>query len=106
MKLLLDECVDRRLARDLTAHDVRTVPQMGWAGKRNGELLRLAQQQFEVFITVDRNLAFQQNLPQFSIAVLVLHAPSNKLDDLRLLVSNILNALPTLSRGTVSTIKL
>jgi hypothetical protein len=73
VKLLLDECIDRRFARELTGHDVRTVPQMNWAAKKNGELLALAETEFEVFVTVDRNLSFQQNLPKFNIAVLILH---------------------------------
>ena len=54
---------------------------MGWAGIKNGKLLALAEQEFDVFITVDRNLSFQQNLPKFNIAVIVLHAKSNKLAD-------------------------
>lgn len=99
MKLLLDECIDRRLAKDLEGHEVRTVPQRGWAGIKNGELLTLAEKEFDVFITVDRNLSFQQNLPRFSIAVLVLHAASNRLADLRPLAPQILSILPTLTKG-------
>lgn len=72
---------------------------MGWAGVRNGALLTLAQQEFDVFITVDRNLSFQQNLPGFSIAVLVLHATSNRLADLRPLAPKIISTLPTLAKG-------
>lgn len=53
MKILLDECIDRRLAKDIQGHKVLTVPQAGWAGIKNGELLRLAQAQFDVFVTVD-----------------------------------------------------
>jgi hypothetical protein len=64
----------RRLARDLAEHDVKTVPQMGWAGIKNGALLTLAEKEFDVFITVDRNLSFQQNLHKLNVAVLVLHA--------------------------------
>jgi Domain of unknown function (DUF5615) len=67
LKLLLDECVDRRFAGELPGHDVKTVPQMGWAGIKNGVLLTLAEAEFDVFITVDRNLSFQQNLPRFNI---------------------------------------
>ena len=78
MKLLLDECIDCRLAKEIQGHDVVTVPQAGWAGIQNGELLKLAQAQFDVFVTVDRNLSFQQHLPQFSIAVMVLPAPTNR----------------------------
>ncbi|MGH8469333.1 MAG: DUF5615 family PIN-like protein [Gammaproteobacteria bacterium] len=84
MRVLLDECVDRRLAKDIIGHDVKAVAEMGWTSKRNGELLALAEQAFEVFITVDRNLSFQQNLPGFGIAVIVLRAPSNRLADLPL----------------------
>ena len=82
MKLLLDECIDRRLAKEIEGHEVVTVPQAGWAGIQNGELLRLAQAQFDVFVTVDRNLSFQQHLSQFTIAVIVLQAPTNRLKDL------------------------
>lgn len=99
MRLILDECIDRRLARDLADHEVKTVPQMGWAGIKNGQLLSLLADTFDVFITVDRNLAFQQNLPQFSIAVIVLQARSNRLADLKPLVPDILAALSTAPKG-------
>lgn len=69
MRILLDECIDRRLVRDLVGHEVKTAPQMGWSGVKNGQLLALAAVEFDVFITVDRNLSFQQNLPKFDIAV-------------------------------------
>lgn len=72
---------------------------MGWAGIKNGELLTLAEKEFEVFITVDRNLSFQQSLIKFKIAVLVLHATSNRLADLRPLVPKIVAALPALRKG-------
>jgi hypothetical protein len=99
VKLLLDECIDWRLSRDLAGHEIKTVPQMGWSGIKNGELLTLAEKEFDVFITVDRNLSFQQNLPKFSIAVLVLHASSNRLADLKPLAPKILSRLPTLTKG-------
>jgi hypothetical protein len=56
---------------------------MGWAGVKNGQLLALAEAEFDAFITVDRNLSFEQNLQQFNIAVIVLQAPSNRLADLK-----------------------
>ncbi len=99
MKVLLDECIDRRLARDIAGHEVKTVPQMGWATIKNGELLTLAEKDFEVFVTVDRNLSFQQNLPKYNVAVIVLRARSNRLRDLRPLVSKLLELLPTAKRG-------
>ncbi|HEY0079717.1 MAG TPA: DUF5615 family PIN-like protein [Pyrinomonadaceae bacterium] len=99
MKLLLDECIDRRLAKDLEGYEVKTVPQMGWAGIKNGELLSLAEKEFDVFITVDRNLSFQQNLPIFNIAVLVLHVASNRLADLKPLTPKILSRIASLTKG-------
>ena len=72
---------------------------MGWSGTKNGELLSLAEKDFDVFITVDRNLSFQQNLPRYNIAVIVLRAPSNRVNDLRPLVPQLLALLPTAKRG-------
>lgn len=82
MKILLDECVPKRLGRLLSEHDVVTTPQAGWAGITNGELLRRASKDFDVFVTVDRNLAFQQNPSDLPLPVIVIHARSNKLKDL------------------------
>lgn len=101
MDILLDECIDQRLARELPGHNVRCVPQMNWAGLKNGRLLALAEQQSDVFLTVDRNLSFQQNVSQFAMAVVVLRAPTNRLHDLKPLVPAILLALPTAQPGQV-----
>jgi hypothetical protein len=102
--LLLDECIDRRLAREFVGYEVKTVPQMGWAGVKNGQLLTLAESEFDAFITVDRNLAFQQNLPQFRIAILVLHAVSNRLADLKPLAPKILEVSATAPKGTTTVV--
>ena len=102
MKVLLDECVGRRLSREISGHDVRTARQMGWTTIRNGALLALAEQEFDVFVTVDRNLAFQQHLPAFAIAVIVLRARSNRLADLLPLVPELLTTLPCAPRGAVT----
>ena len=99
MKLLLDECIDRKLAREFVGYEVKTVPQMGWSGVKNGQLLTLAEAEFDVFITVDRNLSFQQNLPQFDIAVIVLQSLSNRLADLKPLAPEILAVLATVAKG-------
>ncbi len=101
MRVLLDECVDWRLARDLAGHDVSTVQQMGWAGIQNGQLLNLASQEFDVFVTVDGNLSFQQNLSSFSIAVVVIHAKTNRLADLTPLVPALLAAIDSARPGAV-----
>jgi hypothetical protein len=100
--VLLDECVDRRLAGDIQGHDVLTVPDAGWAALTNGELLARAQQEFDVFVTVDRSLPFQQDLSRLSIAVMVLRARSNRVRDLRSLIPQLLAALPAAKRGEVT----
>ena len=83
MRILLDECLPKRLKLELPGHFVQTVPEAGWAGKQNGELLRLAEQDFDVLLTNDQNIEHQQNLGRFNLAVLVLVAASNDIDDLR-----------------------
>jgi hypothetical protein len=67
--VLLDECIDWRLSRELASHEVKTARQMGWTTLKNAELLALASAQFDVFVTVDRNLSFEQDIVSFSIAV-------------------------------------
>ena len=105
MRILLDECVDWRLSRDVIGHDVKTARQMGWATIKNGELLTLAAQQFDAFVTVDRNLSFQQNLAAFPIAIFVLRARTNRLADLRPLVPVLLAALPASKPGAAQFIE-
>ncbi len=73
---------------------------MGWATVKNGELLTLASRHFDVFVTVDRNLTFQQNLVSFSIAVIVLQARTNRLADLRPLIPQLLEAIDAVVPGT------
>lgn len=102
MKVLIDECVDWRLSRDIVGHEVKTARQMGWSTTRNGDLLALAAKEFDVFVTVDRNLSFQQNVPAFAIAVIVLRASSNRLADLRTLVPQLLECIPGAKKGAVS----
>jgi len=99
VKVLLDECLDWRLARELPGHNVKSVQDMHWDGIKNGSLLALAQAQFDVLITGDRNLSFQQNLPEFLIAVVVLEAESILLVHTRPLMSKLLGLLPTLKPG-------
>jgi len=74
MKVLVDECVDWRLLRDLRAYDARTVKQLGWEHVQNGSLLRLAAAEFDVFLTVDKDSPYQQNMANFDIAVIILRA--------------------------------
>ena len=99
MRVLLDECVPRRLKREVAGHDARTVPEMGWASKRNGDLLRVAEHEFDVFLTVDQKLQDQQDLSTFDIAVIVLAAPNNTFTELRRLMPKVLESLPSAKPG-------
>jgi hypothetical protein len=104
MRLLLDESLPRKLKARLAPHEVRTVPEMGWAGKTNGALLRLADAEFDVFLTADQNLPSQQNLPAFRIAVVVFAAASNRLRDIEPLIPKTLAILEDLRPGTATVI--
>jgi hypothetical protein len=102
MRILLDECVPRPLKRELTDYQVRTVVEMGWCGKKNGELLQLmTQESFTILLTADRNLRYQQNLQEAGVAVVVLVAPSNRLPDLIPLMPKARNVLSAIAPGEV-----
>jgi len=101
VKLLLDESLPRRLKSSFDGHEARTVPEMGWQGTKNGELIRLAAAEFDVFVTADQNLQYQQNLAGVSIGIIVLAAATTRLDDLRPLVPAVLHALETIRPGDV-----
>ena len=102
MRVLLDESLPRQLAREIIGHEVRTVPQEGWAGLQNGELLRRsAVAGFEAFITADQNLQYQQNLAGADLGVVILAARTNRLADLLPLVPELLLALERIRRGEV-----
>jgi len=102
MRVLLDECVPRGLRADIPGHEVKTVAEAGWSGVNNGELLRLAASQFDILITVDRNLEYQQSFAGLSLAVIVVHAPSNDVAILRPLMPAVLAAIPLAQRGLVT----
>ena len=102
MRLLLDENLDWRLQRDLPAHQVDSVPLIGWAGIENGELLKKAVEAgFQVLITMDSNMVHQQNLRKYPIAVVALRATSNRLTDTRPLMPALLALLPHIKSGAV-----
>jgi predicted nuclease of predicted toxin-antitoxin system len=103
VRVLLDECVPKRLKHELLGHEARTAPEMGWASKRNGELLALAvSAEFDVLLTVDRNLSYQQDVSGFDIAVVVLIAGSTTLGALRPLVPQLLRRLEIVERRRVT----
>jgi len=96
MRVLLDECVPKRLRTELPGHDGRIVPEAGWAGLKNGRLLATAAAEADCFITVDRNLQFQQRLGALPVAVILLTAPNNKFETLRLGIEAVRTALAEL----------
>ena len=99
MRVLLDECVPRQIRRDLAGHEVRTVVEMGWAGTKNGELLKRAQDEFDALLTTDQGIGFQQNLKFASIAVILVAVGSNDVNVLRPFVPQILEALAAAKPG-------
>lgn len=102
MRVLLDECVPKRLGRLLVGHTVRTVPQEGWSGKKNGELLALMTAAgFEVLLTVDQGIPHQQNLRAAGVAIIIMMGLSNQLADLAPLVPDVLTALSGIQPGDV-----
>jgi hypothetical protein len=101
MKLLLDECTPKRLKVDFPGHEVFTVEQAGLKGLKNGELIIVASSRFDVLITVDQNLPFQQNIAIDSIAILILIGKSNRYSDLKMLTGQALDALLSIKTGEV-----
>ena len=105
MKVLIDECLPRKLKAEVNAEFVRTVPEVGWASIQNGALLRLAEQDFDVFLTNDQNLEHQQNLKKFDLAIVVLVARTNDIDDLKPLMPAANEAIKTISATDIVYIK-
>jgi hypothetical protein len=101
MKILIDECLDWRLCRSLPQHACRSVQAMGWSGIRNGTLLKIAQEQFDVFITGDLNLQFQQSTHSFNLAIIVLAGGGTRLSDTEPLMSKVAEVLSDLAPGEI-----
>lgn len=102
MRILLDECAPRPLKREFADYQIQTVVEMGWSGKKNGELLQLmAEEGFTILLTTDQNMRYQQNLQQAGVSVIVLIAPSNRLPDLLPLVPETRNMLGSIAPGEV-----
>lgn len=96
MRVLLDECLPRKLRGQFPGHRVTTVQEAGWSGKKNGELLRLAEREFDCFITLDQNMRYQHALQGFRLAILVLVAPNSRFETLLPLMEQVRAALPEL----------
>ena len=103
MRILLDECLPAKLRRELSGHEVITVPELSWSGLKNGDLLRrAAAAKFDVFLTVDKNLPKQQHLSSYPIAVVVVRCTTNDISDLKKLVPELLSNLPLAKKGEAS----
>ena len=102
MKVLIDECLPgRKLKKALQSHDCYTVADMQWRGIKNGKLLTLAQEEFDVFLTIDGNLPYQQNTTQYDILIVVLRAVSNRLEDILPLLIKTNQAIENYKSGQV-----
>ena len=101
MTIILDECLPRRLVRDLHEHVVTTVPRQGWASRTNGDLLSLVQGEFDVFITMDRSLEHRQNLADVSICIVVLHGVNSRYETLAPLIPQIRDAVGQAKPGAI-----
>ena len=99
MKVLLDECLPRSLKDDFAGHETTTVPEAGWSGMTNGELMKLASKQFDAFITIDKSLPQQQNLYSQKLIVILMESVDCRLDALRKLMPKALAALDSASPG-------
>jgi predicted nuclease of predicted toxin-antitoxin system len=103
MRLLIDECVPRKLKSffEPQGYECETVQDVGFSGKTNGELLKLAEDNFDVLVTVDRNIQYQQNVTNRKIAILILCASSNDIGDISRLVPDAVTALRSIRQGQV-----
>ena len=101
MLILLDECVPRQLKRSFRPQVALTVPDVGWAGLKNGALLSRAAEKFDVFVTVDASIEHQQNLSSYGMMFIILQAPTNDFEDLQPLVAAALQLVATGERGRV-----
>jgi hypothetical protein len=104
LRILLDENLDWRLERDLAGHDVSSVPRLGWAGIKNGELLHCAEKQFDVLITLDSGLGQVQNIAGRSLILIRLRSRSNRLADTKPLMPAVVEALEKAQSGTLISI--
>ena len=100
MRILLDESLPHRLRVAFPGHEVATVAEVGWSGRQNGELLQLAAARFDLFVTADQNLQYQQNLSSLPLSIAVLAGRDNRFETLLPLATQLLARLPELPART------
>ncbi|MDT3738814.1 MAG: hypothetical protein RO257_04860 [Candidatus Kapabacteria bacterium] len=99
MKILLDECVTKKLKPYLSEFEVYSVVEMGWSGVKNGELLKLCiENNFDILLTIDKNLVFQHNLDNYSITVAVLNSKNSKIKEILLVLPNLKKQIPNFKK--------
>ena len=107
MKILLDECVTKRLKGHLALHEVATVTEKGWGGLKNGQLMTAASADgFDILLTIDKNLQHQQNVGKYPLIVAVLNSPSSKLEVLITFLSAFEQQLPAFTKGNAYLVEL
>lgn len=104
-RVLFDEDMPRQLRRDLPEFEIRTVQEEGWSSVKNGELLQRASHSFEVLVTADQRLQYQQNIPRFQIGVVVIAAADTRLPNLQSLLPQLRAAITSVSPGSVSVVR-
>jgi hypothetical protein len=105
MRILIDECLPKKLKYEFQDYEVATVPEMGWAGKKNGELLQLMAGEFDVFVTIDQSIPYQQNLAETGLTFILLSARTNKLEHLKPHMPQVLAILQAHQPGEMMVVK-
>jgi predicted nuclease of predicted toxin-antitoxin system len=101
MRILIDECVDPRVKQLFGGHEVATVRDRGWGALEDGPLLAAAQGQFDVFITNDRSIEFQQHIAKLQIGIVIVHVPKNQIAHYRAIRMELRDALANVRLGGV-----
>jgi predicted nuclease of predicted toxin-antitoxin system len=101
MRVLIDECVDPRVKLLLSEHQVATVHEQGWDELEDGSLLAAARMEFDVLLTIDKSIEFQQNLAKFQLGVIVAHVPKNQLTHYSVIQKELLAAIEKICAGEV-----
>lgn len=107
MRILLDECVTKRLKPHLPLHEVATVTEKGWSGLKNGQLMTVAAGEgFDVLLTIDKNLQHQQNVGKFPLIVVILNSPSSKLEMLVTFLPSFEKQIPVFTKGSACLVEI
>ncbi len=107
MKILLDECVTKKLKAFLSDYDCSTVNELQWNGTRNGKLMaKCVEHGFDLLITIDKNLSFQNNVSKFDLIILIMDSPSSKIEYLKKFIPQIKKSIPDYTKGNSYTVTL